>query len=177
MTSGSHLPRSSASPVRVAIGLGSNLGDRRGHLRRALQGLRALGRPAAVSSLYETAPIGGPDQDPYLNAVVVLETELEPRRLFEQLLRLEREAGRERRRRWAPRTLDLDLLLYGSEELDDPDLTVPHPRMEERRFVLEPLAEVWPEAPLPGGRRPADLLEEVADQEARRVEDPSWAAG
>lgn len=161
--------------TEVAVGLGSNEGDRRARLREAVAGLGELGRLVAVSPLYETAPIGGPEQDPHLNAVVILETPLEPGELLEGLLALERRAGRERRVRWGPRTLDLDLLLYGDEELEEDGLSVPHPRMIERRFVLRPLLDLRPDARLPDGRRLDGLLGEVEGQEIRRVEGPDWA--
>ena len=137
--------------VRAAIGLGSNLGDRARHIGDAVAALAETGSLIRVSSLYETAPIGGPKQKPYLNAVVVVDTGLLPRQLLERCLEIEQEQGRERRERWGPRTLDLDVLLYGSEVIDNADLKVPHPRMTKRRFVLEPLLEVWPEAALPDG--------------------------
>ncbi|HDK45475.1 MAG TPA: 2-amino-4-hydroxy-6-hydroxymethyldihydropteridine diphosphokinase, partial [Actinobacteria bacterium] len=122
----------------------------------------------AVSSVYETAPVGGPDQGPYLNAVAVVETDLEPYELLDSLLRIEQRTGRERTVRWGPRTLDLDLILYGDRVLDDERLTVPHPRLAQRRFVLEPLAEVWPGAVLPDGRPVTGLLSGVQDQSVSR---------
>jgi 2-amino-4-hydroxy-6-hydroxymethyldihydropteridine diphosphokinase len=123
----------------------------------------------ATSSIYETAPVGGPDQGAYLNAVAVVETDLAPRRLLDVMLDVERRMGRVRRERWGPRTIDLDLLLHGDSAVDEPGLTVPHPRLTERRFALEPLLEVWPEATLPDGRPLADFLEAVADQDVVRV--------
>jgi 2-amino-4-hydroxy-6-hydroxymethyldihydropteridine diphosphokinase len=159
----------------VAIGLGANLGDRRATLSGAAASLGTLGERTAVSPLYETAPVGGPPQPHYLNAVVVLETPLGPRALLDRLLALEREAGRTRGRRWGPRLLDLDLLLFGDREIDEPGLRVPHPRMGERRFVLEPLLAAWPTARLPDGTPVASLLDGVEDQEVRRVAGPEWA--
>ncbi len=123
-----------------------------------------------MSSLYETAPIGGPEQGPFLNAVAVIDTELPASKLLERCLQIERNSGRERRERWGPRTIDLDILLYGDEEIDEPDLTVPHPRMTERRFVLEPLLEVWPDARLPDGTPLENFRQAVAGQKVRRVE-------
>jgi len=160
--------------ARAAIGLGSNLGDRRGHLAAAVGRLGSAGAVVAVSSLYETAPIGGPNQGPFLNAVVVLETDLVPRSLLDLCLAIEHDAGRRRRVRWGPRLLDLDLLLYAREMVDEPGLQVPHPRLEARRFVLEPLAEAWPEAVLPDGTPVAALLPAVARQEVIPVEGPGW---
>ena len=132
--------------ARVAIGLGSNLGDRSAHLAAARSSLAVIGREIAASSLYETAPVGPVEQGPYLNSVIVLETETSPDRLLQGLLDIERARGRVRDLRWGPRTLDLDLLLYGDQVVERPGLTVPHPEMTNRRFVLEPLLEAWPEA-------------------------------
>ncbi len=151
-------------PTRVAIGLGANLGDRRQHLDGAVAALAGLGVVSAVSSYYATAPIGGPEQADYLNAVALVETDADPGRVLEFLLDVEHLHGRQRRERNGPRTLDLDLLLHGDRVINEPNLTVPHPRMTERRFVLEPLLEVWPDAALPDGTRIADLLPGVADQ-------------
>lgn len=128
----------------------------------------------AVSSLWETAPIGGPEQGDYLNAAVVVRTVLGPAPVMAALLDLERSQGRERREQWMPRTLDLDLLLYGDAVIDAPGLSVPHPRMTERRFVLEPLAEAWPGAVVPGHGAVEDLLPAVAGQECARVASGEW---
>ena len=131
------------------MGLGSNLGDRLAHLRRALQGLPDV---VAVSQVYETEALGGPPgQRPYLNAVVELDTELGPRGLLAVARRLEDEAGRTRTERWGPRTLDVDVLLVGDLVVHDADLVVPHPRMWERRFVTVPLAELAPDVVAAGG--------------------------
>ncbi len=129
------------------IALGSNLGDRRAYLSRAVERLGELSlSELQVSRLYGTEPVGGPDdQGPYLNLVVALETELSPGELFAYCRTLEREADRERRVRWGPRTLDLDILLYGDLSQDDEQLTIPHPRMWQRRFVLEPLNDLAPQ--------------------------------
>lgn len=137
--------------TRYAIGLGSNIGDRLGYLQRACAGLAALGSDLTVSPLYESAPVGGPEQDPYLNAVAVLETDLSPRQLLANLHELEQEAGRTREVRWGPRTLDLDIVALDGPPVSHPELTVPHPRAPEREFVLRPLADVWPEAPVAPG--------------------------
>ncbi len=144
------------------IGLGSNLGDRRGYLERALQILR--GRPgisvSRVSPFVETAPVGGPPgQGPYLNAAAELQTDLEPEALLRTLLEVERFLGRVRGERHGPRTIDLDLLLYGEAVRSGPELTLPHPRMQDRLFVLEPLAAIAPDAVHPVLRRTIrDLL-------------------
>lgn len=138
---------------RAFIGLGSNLGDRRAELARAVSVLRAQGDVTAVSPLYETAPVGGPaGQAPYLNAVVELRTHDGPRALLERCRAIEAAAQRVRTVRFGPRTLDADVLLVGDEKVDDPDLRVPHPRMWERRFVLVPLRDLAP------GLVPADVL-------------------
>lgn len=152
----------------AAIGLGSNLGDRIAFLMTGLDGLRRIGTLLDVSSLYETAPVGGPEQGPYLNAVALLETTLSARDLLAALHEIEADAGRVRRERWGPRTLDLDLLVYDELVTDDPDLAVPHPRADERQFVLVPLVEVWPDAVLRSG--PARIaLETVGQQELTQV--------
>ena len=133
--------------ARAFLGLGSNLGDRRKNLREAVA---AIPDVVAVSRVYETAPVGGPDQGPYLNIVVRLETEHSPRELLEICREREAEARRVRTVRWGPRTLDVDVLLYGDVRIESDELTVPHPRMWERRFVLAPLSDIAP------GRLPAD---------------------
>jgi 2-amino-4-hydroxy-6-hydroxymethyldihydropteridine diphosphokinase len=146
--------------VTVAyIGLGSNLGDREQNVRDALARLAELGEVRA-SPFHETDPVGVIDQPKFVNAVAELSTRLGPCDLLESLLAIERELGRDRSReeRWGPRTLDLDLLLYGGEMIDEPGLTVPHPRLAERRFVLEPLHELVPGLVLPDGTRIGDLL-------------------
>lgn len=141
------------------IGLGANLGDREANLRAAVGRLDDLG-PLRVSSFRETDPVGVTEQPRFVNAVAELETDLGASALLEQLLEIERELGRDRSRgeRWGPRTIDLDLLLYGNEVIDEPGLTVPHPRLAGRRFVLEPLHELAPDLALPNGRRIRDLL-------------------
>ena len=129
--------------MKAFLGLGSNLGDRWQYLRDAVASLPDV---VAVSPVYETEPVGGPeDQGPYLNLVVELDTDLGPRELLEVARRLESAAGRVRAERWGPRTLDVDVLLVGDMSIDEPDLTVPHPRMFERRFVVAPLADLAPE--------------------------------
>ncbi|HEY7795994.1 MAG TPA: 2-amino-4-hydroxy-6-hydroxymethyldihydropteridine diphosphokinase [Gaiellaceae bacterium] len=144
--------------TRAYVGLGANLGDREATIRAALEALPGV---VAVSSLRETDPVGVTDQPQYLNGVAALETGLSPRELLDALLAVERELGRERRERWGPRTIDLDLLLYGEETIDEPGLTVPHPRLHERRFALEPLSELAPDALIPGRGRVAAVLAEL----------------
>jgi len=131
---------------RAFIGLGSNLGDRRGHLEQAVATLRGRGDVTAVSPLYETEPVGGPArQPPYLNAVVELCTTDAPRALLERCRALETEARRVRTVRFGPRTLDADVLYVVGASVDEDDLVVPHPRMWERRFVLAPLRDLAPD--------------------------------
>ena len=136
-----------ARPVRAYLGIGSNLGDRVSHLQRAVDGLASTSgiEVAALSPVYETAPVGGPPQPDYLNAVVAVDTTLSPRELLVLANRLEADADRVRKERWGPRTLDVDVLLVGDERVDDADLVVPHPRMTDRAFVLVPLADLEPE--------------------------------
>ncbi len=174
-----------AGRMRVFIGLGGNLGDPRGTFASAAAQLRRIGLVARASSLYRTAPRDMVDQEPFLNAAVELETELEPRDLLEELKRLELMLGRNPDGiRFGPRTIDLDILSLDGRCVEDLDvrLIVPHPRLVERRFALEPLAELAP------GLRPwrncadvrrdvtvLDLLPSVADQDVQRVEGPEWA--
>ena len=148
--------------VRAFVGLGSNLGDRRAFLTAAV---RDLPNKVAVSGVYKTAPIGGPAQGPFLNLVVEMRTSVGPYDLLAICQQLEASAGRARTERWGPRTLDVDVLLYGEFELDDTELTIPHPRMNERAFVLYPLAELAPEL------LPSRWRETVSDQEIVRVDD------
>ena len=133
--------------TRALLGMGSNLGDRLHHLRNAVA---ALPDVLAVSDVYETEPVGGPAQDAYLNIVVAIDTDLGPRALLGACHRIEAAAGRVRDVRWGPRTLDVDILWIDGVTVDEPDLQIPHPRMWERRFVLEPLADVAPDV-LPEG--------------------------
>ncbi len=147
--------------TREYVGLGSNLGDRERLLRRAVELLDAADgvEVVAVSSLRETDPVGFAEQPRFLNAAAALETTLAPRALLDLLLALERELGRTRAGpRFGPRTIDLDLLLHGSAVVCEPGLTVPHPRLHERRFALEPLAELDPRLVVPGRGPVADLL-------------------
>jgi 2-amino-4-hydroxy-6-hydroxymethyldihydropteridine diphosphokinase len=139
--------------TRAYIGLGSNLGDREGTLRRAIELLGASPdlRVRRVSSLRETAPVGLTSQPDFVNAAAEVETSLGPRALLDRLLAVERGLGRDRTGpRFGPRTIDLDLLLYADAIVDEPGLGVPHPRLHERRFVLEPLVELDPGLTVPG---------------------------
>jgi 2-amino-4-hydroxy-6-hydroxymethyldihydropteridine diphosphokinase len=139
---------------RAYVGVGSNLGKPREAIAAALDLLRAEAgiEVVAVSSLFETEPVGYLNQPRFLNGAAALETELAPRELLERLLQVERRLGRVRGEgpRFGPRTIDLDLLLYGDEIVEEPGLTVPHPRLHERRFALEPLAELDPALEIPG---------------------------
>ncbi len=127
---------------RAFLGLGTNLGDRQAHLVEAVEAIPDL---VATSSVYETEPVGGPEQDAYLNLVVEVETAMTPHELLALCRSLERAAGRERRIRWGPRTLDVDVLWIEGVTVDEPELTVPHPRMYQRNFVVVPLLEIAPD--------------------------------
>jgi 2-amino-4-hydroxy-6-hydroxymethyldihydropteridine diphosphokinase len=155
---------------RCAVGLGSNVGDRIAHLEAAIGGLASVGRIHAVSPVYETAPIGGPEQDPFLNAVALIDTAHTPDGLLRALLIIERSRGRVRRTRWGPRTLDLDVILWERRSISSPGLTIPHPRLAERRFVLEPLYDVWPDATMPDGAPVAAASRAVERQVLERIE-------
>jgi len=152
--------------TRAVIGIGTNVGDRLATLEASIWTLHETDgiSVADVSGIWETAPWGGVDQDPYLNAVVVIETSLGPHELLADLQATEAVFGRDRDSevRWGPRTLDLDILLYGDEVIDTPDLVVPHPRIEERAFVLVPLLEVLPGLTLPTGTRLTAALAALA---------------
>ncbi len=163
----------SLSVVETAyIGLGANLGDRAATLREAVRRLGEHGRVAAVSSLYETEPVGFREQPPFLNAALALETALAPTELLDALIAIERAMGRVRTFRNAPRTLDLDILLLGGVA-HTPGLTLPHPRLHERAFVLAPLAEIAPDVVHPVlGSSMAELLASLPDRSGIEV----WAA-
>jgi len=147
--------------VRAYLGIGSNLGDRLAHLQFAVDGLAAADgvEVVAISAVYETDPVG-PEQPDYLNAVVAVDTTCSPRGLLDVGQRLEAGAHRVRGERWGPRTLDVDVLLFGDEQIDEPDLVIPHPRWHERDFVLAPLADLGYPGLEPrewSGVRPTDL--------------------
>ncbi|HPI73176.1 MAG TPA: 2-amino-4-hydroxy-6-hydroxymethyldihydropteridine diphosphokinase [bacterium] len=148
------------------LSVGSNLGDRLYFLCAAVRRLTDAAEihVGALSSVYETEPVGKADQADFLNAVVQVQTPLPPRRLLDHLLQLERQLGRQRNERWGPRTIDLDLLAMANAVSNDPDLLLPHPRLISRRFVLQPFAEIAPEWVLPGGEKTiAELLSVCPD--------------
>ncbi|MGC2694863.1 MAG: 2-amino-4-hydroxy-6-hydroxymethyldihydropteridine diphosphokinase [Candidatus Angelobacter sp.] len=129
----------------VYLSLGSNLGDRAENLREAIRRLGKIGTESAVSSLYETEPVEVTQQQPwFLNCVAAVETELMPEQFLSQTLSLEQDMGRRRTKPRGPRTIDIDIVFFGGEVIDTPELTIPHPAMQQRRFVLEPLAEIAP---------------------------------
>ncbi len=149
--------------TKAFVGIGSNLGEREAYLRRALQLLAAEEGidVVAVSELRETDPVGPVEQGPFVNGAALLATELSPRELLGRLLTIEGRLGRVRNERFGPRTIDLDLLVYGDAMVDEPGLTVPHPRLHERRFALEPLADLAPDLVIPGRGPISALLAEL----------------
>jgi 2-amino-4-hydroxy-6-hydroxymethyldihydropteridine diphosphokinase len=153
------------------LSLGSNLGDRAANLRAAVAQLDAAGRLLAVSALYETQPVDVPDQPWFLNCAAAIETEKTPRELLSLVLRIEAGMGRLRMRDKGARNIDIDVVLFGDCLVDEPGLKIPHPAMHRRRFVLEPLAEIAPEARHPGlGKTALELLAGLADgQTVRRL--------
>jgi len=157
---------------RTVIAMGSNLGDRLDYLQGGLDGLFDTPRITflAVSPVYQTAPVGGPEQPDYLNAVVIAETTMPARAVLERCLSLEDAYGRVRDERWGPRTLDLDLIVYGDEVSNSPGLTLPHPHAHERAFVLAPWHDADPQAQLPGHGAVADLLAALGTAGVARVE-------
>lgn len=150
------------------IGIGSNVGDKQGNCRRAIEALGSDPRNRLVrcSPLYNTEPVGKTDQDWFVNGVVSLKTSMEPRELLEFLVSIERKMGRVREEKWGPRTIDLDILFYGDEILNETDLRVPHPRLHERRFVLVPLKDVAPDLVHPVlGKAVSRVLAELESRE------------
>jgi 2-amino-4-hydroxy-6-hydroxymethyldihydropteridine diphosphokinase len=153
------------------LSLGSNLGDRAANLRTALAQLDAGGRLLAVSALYETQPVDLPDQPWFLNCVAAIETDKTPRELLQLALQIEAAMGRLRMRKHGPRNIDIDVVLFGDRVVDEPGLKIPHPAMHQRKFVLEPLVEIAPEARHPELKKTArELLTELPPgQTVRRV--------
>jgi len=149
---------------RVFIGIGSNLGRKEDNIGRALELLKEDQRiqVAAVAPLYRTDPVGYTQQDWFLNTVAALETELSPQQLLGLLMSFENKMGRERMVRWGPRVIDLDILLYGDLIINTPHLQIPHPRLEERAFVVVPLADLYPDMLLPGGRAASDMAVQLS---------------
>jgi 2-amino-4-hydroxy-6-hydroxymethyldihydropteridine diphosphokinase len=167
------------APILAAIGLGANLGDAPGSVRAAMQALDEMPqtRLLRASTLYRTPAWGHVAQPDFTNAVALVRTGLWPRDLLDGLLAIERRFGRDRERaeRWGPRALDLDLLLYGDETIDEPGLHVPHPHLHERAFVLLPLAELAPDLVVPGRGRVAALLDAVDASGCTALADGAWA--
>jgi 2-amino-4-hydroxy-6-hydroxymethyldihydropteridine diphosphokinase len=156
--------RSASRKTEAWIGLGSNVGDRVAFVRSGVEALRKADgiELAAVSSLYETSPLGGPPQRSYVNGVARIVTVLDARRLLETCKSIEMDMGRDASEiRWGPRVIDLDILLYGEEKISEPDLEIPHPRMAERRFVLIPLLEIDPDVADPWGNLYRDLVDDA----------------
>lgn len=153
------------------LSLGSNVGERRANLERALTALAELGEVKAVSSFYETEPMERTDQPWFLNCAMALETELMPKQLLAKLLAIEKSMGRKRAPGKGPRVIDIDIVLFGSSVVDAPGLTIPHPAMHERRFVLEPLAEIAPEVRHPVFKKTAREMRDTLPpgQAVRRV--------
>ncbi|WP_409918488.1 2-amino-4-hydroxy-6-hydroxymethyldihydropteridine diphosphokinase [Hyphomonas sp.] len=162
--------------AEAAIGLGSNLGDRAAHLAGAARALAKLNgtRIIAASSLWQTPPVGPPGQQDYYNACLILETALPAEELLAACLAIEATHGRERRERWGPRTLDMDILWYGELVLDTDRLTLPHPRLAERAFVLAPLSEIAPERVVAGQRVTARLEKVSVEGLVRLGSFPCW---
>ncbi|HET9653265.1 MAG TPA: 2-amino-4-hydroxy-6-hydroxymethyldihydropteridine diphosphokinase [Usitatibacter sp.] len=154
--------------VRAVVALGSNLDDPEAHVRRGFADLALVPETWVVarSKLYRTKPVGYADQPDFVNACALVETRLPARQLLEALLAIEKRHGRVREIRNGPRTLDLDIVLYGGAVIDEPGLAVPHPRAHERAFVLQPLLDVWPEAEIPGKGKASELLALVTPAKA-----------
>jgi 2-amino-4-hydroxy-6-hydroxymethyldihydropteridine diphosphokinase len=158
--------------MKAVLALGANLGDRAATLQAALDGLRAQTRVIAVSAIYETAPVGGPPQPDFYNAVALVDTTLTPQNLLAVAHSLEAAAGRARHEHWGPRTLDVDVLAYDDMRSDDPELTLPHPRAHERAFVVLPWLEVEPDGLIGGHGTLAELATKLGHAGVRRLDAP-----
>jgi 2-amino-4-hydroxy-6-hydroxymethyldihydropteridine diphosphokinase len=165
----------SAEKRRTVLSLGSNLGDRLDNLQEAIDTL--FDAPGldfiAISPVYETKPVGGPEQGDFLNVVIVANSRVAPESLLERVLNIEDAMDRTRELRWGPRTLDIDIVMMGDVTSDDPAQLLPHPRAHQRAFVLVPWCDIEPDASLPGQGKLTDLLAGVADQELHRRDDLS----
>lgn len=161
--------------IRIVLSLGSNLGDRMDNLQEAVDALfDAPGLDfVALSPVYETKPVGGPEQDDFLNVVIVANSRVAPESLLERVLNIEESMDRVREVRWGPRTLDIDIVKAGDTRSDVPELLLPHPRAHERAFVLVPWNDIAPDDSLPGHGVVSELLAAVAGQELRRRDDLS----
>jgi len=153
-------------PTIAYIGVGSNVGDREANCRKAFELLADTGRVISVSSMYRTEPVGYKEQEDFINAVVSIETDLSARELLDACRAIEGRLGRKRTLRWGPRTIDLDILLYGDQIMNQPHLVIPHPLMTTRKFVLVPLVEIAPEVMHP-------VLHKTAEQLLRELKDTS----
>ena len=159
----------------VYLGLGSNVGDRKRNLIGALDRLASQLQVEAISSLYETDPVGPQDQQDFYNAVCRVSTRLTPDELLEHVKQVERDIGRMECERWGPREIDIDILLYGDQVVESPELHIPHPEMTKRAFVLVPLAELAADVHHPdGGRTIAELVADVDAGGVRLIEEPGW---
>ena len=147
--------------MKAVIALGSNLGNRELNIDSAIAELAKIIEITHLSTNHETDPVGGPEQPKYLNAIAIAETELEPEALLTAMLEIENKLGRKREVHWGPRTLDLDLIVFGDEVIDSEFLVLPHPRAHERRFVLEPWLEIEPDAYIPGIGKVESILQRI----------------
>jgi 2-amino-4-hydroxy-6-hydroxymethyldihydropteridine diphosphokinase len=161
--------------TQAVLGLGGNIGDTRTLMAQALKELASTPGIAlnAVSALYETPPWGKTDQPPFLNAAALIETTLSPRDLLDAILEVERKLGRHRAERWGPRTVDIDILLFGEDAVDEPGLKIPHPHLHERAFALRPLVDVLPGAAF-AGCRAEDWLAQLGQIRMKRIAASGW---
>lgn len=164
--------------ARAVLGLGSNIGDPIENIRRALRALRhQVGPVSTVSNAYRSDPLGFKNQPDFINAVAIVETTLPPAELLKKLQQIEEGLGRRRTFRWGPRVIDLDILFYDGEEVNTPDLVIPHPEIAARLFVLAPLAEIAPEWPIPGGGTAVEAAAALAGTQTCECVGPLTAEG